>query len=414
MLSIENLLNRQYHRRDLLARGARTGTGILLIASGLSAALGAGGCRTDIVTRVRQFESEGETQALTFEKAKAYLPYIAELFVGNIDATKKPEDIARDAFIVQQDFVNFTEMQNGLKMALAGEDKDVLAHSVTKQLASDYPALDLTPSIARGILLDMSLGNAVAMIESGRIFIVLDRINKPDSVPTVDWQFQGLSAPVGCSPISPAVKLRSTGLHEMVHYSAPADMIPVTDTFRRAYKQVRGIDDGKDIEIEKKNFAVRVNRLPSTGFYELITDYLPALVSIKYGLPYTLGYGDIHRPHDIFNLNAVFEQGGIDAGEVYRMYKASQLETFMLRIAEGAQNVAFKNEEEKYAFSIRNFLMFTPIIWPNLRGAFPKIDPAFFQYVDPTTFKPVPPESFLWTNINTGETFYRETKLNCR
>ncbi len=409
-------------RRSFLELVGRRVAGVTLIAAGLGVSASTQGCveednlsRVDILTAIKHFEADSGNQALTFDQAKTKLPIISELFVRNSGSLKTARGIAGDTFIIRRDFRNPEEMQRAFNAVLTGKEDETLSNPVIRQLKTDYPTLNIPIGMATRLIFALTIGNARALVDSGKIFMVLDRVNEStlDSTGgkvTTDWQYQGSTLPVVCNPISPAVRLRSTLLHEMVHYEASAELQPLERAFLEAYQKTVKFSVTKG---GKKNFAYVINDAGETEFNEFVTDYISAMISIKNGLPYTLGYGYKHTPSDHVNFTEVLNQSGIDEKDLFKMYKASQLEMLLIKIAKGAQNIRLQSEEEMYAFSIRHFLQFTPIIWPNLKRVFPKVDQSLYAFVDPSTFVPSDPRSYLWYDQETKEFSFRETILGC-
>lgn len=380
----------------------------------------------DVIEEIRKFEPQIGNNLLTVHQAKNYyLPLLAEFFSRKITAPaigskRTAGEILANTFLIRRDFTNSQEAGEEFSRALSGSDVDVLSAPHVRLLALDYPNLQISPKVARGVTLRMGMG-ALGWVEEGKTFIVFDRANTTDTKLQVKHingleeeyplqQFEGLNYKLRCVPPAPVVKIRSVLLHEWVHLDGDGSWQPLPQDMISSYQRVDNLERGPKNQVNYKsgqstNFIGEFvldsdSSRVETGFDEFNTDYLAAKMSISADLPYTLGYHGKNSPADFANFEVVLEASGITEAELYKLHRDHKLRQIMLQIAQGAIP-GFDNEAAMLDFSTEHFLLWSsfPTFWQKLKPYFPGIDPThYFYYVDPEKFHPTAP--IPWNDPN--------------
>lgn len=392
----ERFLDTLLTRRELLKRTA-----------GLTLVTASGGLLThketvrETLPSIRHFEKELGDRPLTFEQAKAYVPIVTDLFVKSVPTDLAVKEIKQSTFILQDKF-DFEEDQDG-DHPVTFPTGEVLNSRTIEQLLIDYPRINITYSVAQGILEDVyEKKETLAFVSRPlpevykicsydcgpvepeyprQIFLFLNRINTADAYQlprfeeqTALLQFDDFDHQVDCRMQQPAVGFRTTLLHELVHF----DTDPIDQGIWYGGQGVSG-------------FSVMAMFSPNAyALEEFVADYFPARISAFNDLPFRTGYS--HEPHDFVNFQRILDQSGISDGELYRLHKSSGLLPFLDTVASGAKHPPFKSQKEFFRLSNDLFDMltgegtesFSPN-WEALQPYFPAVDANEYQYFDPSS-----------------------------
>lgn len=392
----EKFLDTLLTRRELLKRTA----GLALVTAGGSL-LTHKETASETLPSIRRLEKELGDKLLTFEKAKAYVPVVADLFIKSVPTDLTRDEITESTFIIQDKF-DVEEDQKG-DNPVTFPTGEVLHSRTIQQLLIDYPRINITYSVAQGVLKDLYENRETLAFVSRplpevyktcsydcgpvepeyprQIFLFLNRINTAAAYQlprfeeqTALLQFDDLDHQVGCKIQKPAVGFRTTLLHELVHF----DTDPIEKGIWFGGEGVYG-------------FGVMAMFSPNAyALEEFVADYFPARISAFNDLPFRTGYS--HEPHDFVNFQRILDQSSISDRELYRLHKSSGLLPFLDKLTEKAQHANFKSRKEFYRLNNNIFDMltgegtesFSPD-WKKLQSYFPSVDTNEYQYFDPSS-----------------------------
>ncbi|MBI2034929.1 MAG: hypothetical protein HYT11_04320 [Candidatus Levybacteria bacterium] len=394
----ERFINSFLTRRELLKRAA----GLTLVAA-FGGELTRRSTENEAINRIRRFEQELGDRPLTFEDAKAYVPVVADLFIKNVPTDLTVHEIAQSTVIVRETPGSLEEDQAG-NHEIPFSTGQVLNSRTIEQILIDYPKLDMPYNVAQGILRGVYNNDATLAFVSRQlpevyrmcsvvcgqyesasdtqVFLFLDRVNNAANfqMPGLEeqtplLQFNDFDHQVDCSIQQPAVGLRTTLLHEFVHF----DIDPVE---KGAWINGDGILGFATISMF---FSLHGNALE-----EFVADYIPARISAANNLAFRTGYE--HEPHDFVNFEKILAQTGIKDEQLYRLHKSSNLLTFLNNLAENVQQPDFEGRKEFYRLGHEIFDMligkgtesFSPD-WQRLKSYFPAVDTYEYQYFAPSS-----------------------------
>ncbi|MBI4062658.1 hypothetical protein HY410_01935 [Candidatus Gottesmanbacteria bacterium] len=208
----------------------------------------------------------------------------------------------------------------------------------------------------------------------GNIFINLDGMNSSTKLDRVDprnprhIQFSGVGTRVDCSPITPAVKLVTRLHHEMAHRDSGTTWRPLDPPLLESFRRLRpNIDRYQTLPASKKGFVFNFgDRDYKVKLDEFAADYRAATAAARSGLPYNLAYP---LPDDVANFDAVLKQAGISHKDFQALHRGSDIQAFLLNVANHAKGVSFGSPGEALDFGMKYFYAAEDDI--NLAGILP-------------------------------------------
>ena len=303
---------------------------------------------------VRRFEEEAGYDPLTFEQAKSYVPILADHYAFMMTKitraeNKDPVDIAKDIY-----FFRFPEGY------VLDRTRFVVDQDLLTQLHKDYPDLKFNSK-------DLSTFKSYAPLafawvdESNQIFIPFERINRVLEDPGGNFRmkFLGDSRPVNCDrKVSPAERLRSILIHELVHRESLQGWHNADPEFSDAVMATANLRTDIYNPVLVDNFMIKCshhdgndrNDWVKSDLNEFVTEFFTTVVANKAGLWYEVSnYG---LPHDFSNFSSVLRQAGISYKDLYKWYKSGDLTSFYKKLASGARGITFLSDEEKVKFGL--------------------------------------------------------------
>lgn len=330
--------------------------------------------------------SAGEKD-LDFYEAVKIIPYSAELYHRTLNTTLTPAEMTDKTYIASSEFTPEDEQfvtDNGWMFSL---DNDAFLNSpFYRRLKANYgDSLQADDVSGRAIfsiyqkLFELNLFDELTnkIIASDKnyverllgvtvggdnvIFVFLNATNnfdgyKIDKYPEAD-----------CEITNPAVTMITTQIHEFGHLETfanlkdgkPIDLDPRIieasgSLFEDGGKALSGDYAGFSVRLEKEDDEEGKTKSTSfVGLDEFVVHYLATKVLIGNGLD-TISIG-IKFPQSMANFESILNQAGITLKELSGMHAHSQLNEFLIRVAEGAKNVELGSEDEKLKFGFKIF-----------------------------------------------------------
>ncbi len=294
--------------------------------------------------RIRQFEQAIGDKRLSFEQAKTLAANIVDFYIESSDSSLSKDEILSRIIFIRPPVGKRAFNENGLDLS---------------QLLIDYPNIQITPQQLKAI---QSAPLAYGLrSEDNYIFLSLDNIN--DNIVNVITtspllQYTSDDHGISSQPLTPAVQMRSTLLHELTHYDLemnralkPIDKDIFVDLMNK------GILPAETKTAQVENFSVVFNSPPSCGtcisgltdLKEFFTDARAIHLSKTYSLPYAISYGTID---DFNNFDIIMKQAGLSFQDLERMDREGDLKEFYIRIAQGAKSIKFASQAEMLKFGI--------------------------------------------------------------
>lgn len=392
-MSWERLLQSSLSRRDLLQSAGQIG----LAATTLEVL----GCSTEpdvlrqskVALPLDDQERGIGLNSLKFEQAKGLVPQIAALYSESTKSRQKPDEIVANTFIVRGDFYWKGELIDDVPI------QDLYALEGIANFREDYPNFDLTEERVKDLAsafrgTNIFFSTIAFVSEENHVFISLDQINRPDPDPA----FSEIGHTVNCETASPAIKLRSTLLHELVHREVDAKERPadpkVAAAINRHFKESWEVKTQKGFKVNAKNIKYDYETALLNLLDEFITDYIATNASLANGLKYTPSY----TPSDYTNLEVILRAADISPLELHRLHRASDLGEFLRKLGRGIRQNPFApgrksslDQGLEIAYVLSGSI---PIQWEKLQENFPKVDPARYGYPD-TPFGDIPTQGCL-------------------
>lgn len=356
-------------RRQFLGRSVKAGLGVA--AALVVGTSGDSEREESIASRIRDFENKKSDEFLSFEEARSVLPLITELYQGKYSSIKSTKDILSSIYILRDSGENVTPSR--ANTVVFPDGARMTGSSMASNFLQDYPNSDVPGS---EIVLFIASTNAsyalTAATNKGKIFLYLNRLNDPN----VDLrqeskrpilQYKGFGEEAVESSYKPTVNLRSTLLHELVHYDTEFDGDIALDpellaSFQRV--SIRHVEQGQISAGKQIGFSVSLRVYKDeaksylvTGVEELAADYLMFKAYAANLLSYSAGHGTSNV--DAGNLEKILRQSGVSDEKFHKMHQKAQLKELLLAIAKGAKNIEFKSNEEMLDFGIESLFFNT-------------------------------------------------------
>lgn len=388
-------------RRNLFDRAARMVAPIAAIplAGGLPDLKPKEPTLDEIVARVRRFEAAEGNRVLTNDEAKEYVPLIANLFVKTSQSPRKPSELADHTYTVRGEPRVF---DNVIRLTI-GDIDDPESTQAVKRFREDHPTVEMTKDLAQ-VIAHMSSGyRAGAWYWNNKTFFILGDTDPSEIAGIWSMQYKGKGHVVECGYPAPVTVSRSRLLHEYTHadgYRGWFELEPeILDVYLEGAKkfwekeghpmgEVKGYKNNFMVYYSVKDPDDPVERVVArTGLNEFVTDYLASRVSITHGLPYTIGYGN---PDFFADFETVLQQSKISTEQLWLMYRNSQLEEFLLKIANGAYNANFESDADRLRWVYDRFDLFSPTPFFGVKSlwesSYPDIIGSHYVYIDSSVY----------------------------
>lgn len=400
-------LNINLSRRNLLQAGITTAAaGPELLMAGCTNYLtektsNSNEAPDQLIDKIKRFEEKTGDKPVTSEELRhEYLPLVAELFTKETNSPLTHQEILDRTFIIR---TSLTAEETSYLPVFDDED-GFIANPIIRKFRIDYPNVPISSYKAGKILDSIRNGNKIAWMDQDEkeIYLVLERLNSNtvpmnllmDSIYNQNLlQFSGSGTIVNCQVRTPISQTRSAYFHEIAHLDSEFQHLRINPAITKAYEQVANIDsdykiffsEAKTIGGFRLEFKYRKPLEGASyelGLDELIADYISLKINIAHDLPYTFGYINKHTPQELSNLDIIITQSQLSLQEIAELHRRSEIEEFLKRVSNTAQNISFSQEDQMFTFVARNFIYqsIAPINWIELKKYYPQVDDTHYVY----------------------------------
>ena len=322
---------------------------------------------------IKNLEGEIGNRELTFSDTRILIPHIVKFYAESVTSNRSQEEIERNILVIDE--------RPPYSPDLKEIDYEAFYQSGWhKDLLSKYPQVKL---LHRDILLLIQAawyGSYAGFYNNEKTFILLKSINENNGtgLQMPYHQFQKIETPTQCAPSTPAVRFRTTLLHELAHGELAVQSRPLDNmTFGKLQEAFNGDISSADVS----GFWVKIQTpddryiSPINNLEELFADYIATKVSVVNGLSYvTLARTD---PIDIENLAAVLKQSEVSDADFLYAHQRSEIEYVLGKIGK-----AVRPDSINRSVHIENGIALLLKLgdWKYYSAHFPKVDPKIYQF----------------------------------
>lgn len=337
------------------------------------------------IDKIINFIEENGNRELTFEQARDIVPSITRLF-SNTGKRFTGEEMAKRLFVVESGISKADSKyvrRKGFNSTYPDANFNI---PFFKALQKDYPDMnpgsDIDGKVVVSIYKLLRYGDTIGFTEDDLVFVFLRATNGVKRFANiVDLQFNNFSDR-RCTEAAPSVMFISTALHELVHLNSPMIDAPVSQAI---IDNAEVLDLGfTPSESAKWGFALYFASHDETeglnGLDEFVVQHIANKISVDNGMPIaTIG---INAPKDSANFQAILDQSGISMEDLEEYHRMSDLEGFLIKVAESAKGVEFNSKQEALSFGLK---LFAPLIkdyyaWETRFGKyFPGVDTQYYK-----------------------------------
>ena len=343
--------------------------------------------------KIINFIGENGKRDLTFEQARDIVPAITSLF-SNTGKRFTGEEMAKKLFVVESG-ISKADSKLAKRKGFSLDYPDAnFKMPLFKALHEDYPDInpgsDIDGKVVISIYKLLRYADTVGFTQDDLVFVFLRATNGVKRFANIiDLQFNDFSDK-RCTEATPSVMFISTALHELVHLNSPIINAPVSQVM---------IDNSKFLDLGftpsesvRNGFSLYFSSYDETegsmdyqsaalnGLDEFVVQHIANKISADNGIPIaTIG---INAPKDSANFQAILDQAGISLEELTELHRSSDIDGFLVKVAEGAKEMVFNTREEKIAFGLK---LFAPLInnyyaWETPFGKyFPSVDTQYYR-----------------------------------